>query len=79
MTITAFTDNRVFRNAYSFDFCHGVAGETVASAFRHFFGVGAVAFDAGRHRFVAQIGIDRLEKRGMAAHAVPRARPHGHR
>jgi hypothetical protein len=38
-----------------------------------------VAFDAGRHRFVAQIGIDRLEKCGMTAHAVPRTRPHGRR
>lgn len=64
---------------HPFDFRDRVAGETVAAAVGHFFGIGAVAFDAGRHRFVAQIGIDRLEKCGMTAHAVPRARPHGRR
>lgn len=79
MTVAAFTDHGVFGDPHPFDFSDGVARKAVAAAFGHFGGVGAVAFDAGRHRFVAQIGIDRLEKCGMTAHAVPRTRPHGRR
>ena len=79
MTVAALPYNHMFFDISFFDLLYWMTGEAIAAALSHRIGVGSVTVDAGQHRLVTFIFIDRRNEIGMAGQTITGTRKYSER